>query len=80
MKKLIIGLVLICSFLFISSVHADTPIFKMHKIGKVPARFSYSEAAETHIPVVLDYDNDGDEDIFVIDKYGIMYIMENLLK
>ena len=74
MKKLL----LILCFLFIcSTAHAQDPKFKVHVIkDNKLAGVNYS----INYPVVIDYDNDGDDDILIMSKEGTLYFLENLTR
>jgi hypothetical protein len=77
MNKLILKLVLISTLLvFTVSANAATPKFRVHILKDLVPGFNYS----INYPVVIDYDNDGDQDIVVITKEGTIYFLENLLK
>jgi len=77
MKKLIIILLLICTFsLITASSYAATPKFKVHILKDLAPGVNYS----INYPVILDYDNDGDQDVLIITKEGVIYFLENLLK
>ena len=72
MKKLL----LVLCFLFIcSAAYAKEPKFKVHVI-----KDSKMEGVNYSInyPVVIDYDNDGDQDVLVMAKDGTLYFLENL--
>lgn len=76
MKRLITILMFISSLLiFTVSSYAAVPKFKLHIINLNNPGVNYS----INYPVVIDYDNDGDEDILIISKEGILYFFENLL-
>ena len=72
MKKLL----LVLCFLFACSIaYAKEPKFKVHVIHDSKMEgFNYS----INYPVVIDYDNDGDQDILVLAKDGTLYFLENL--
>lgn len=75
-KKLITILVLISSLLVLPvSVSAAKPKFRVHVLKDLIPGFNYS----INYPVVIDYDNDGDQDILIINKEGTVYFLENLL-
>ncbi len=75
-KRLITNLVLISILLVVPlSAHAQPPKFKLHIIKDMIIGVNYS----INYPVVIDYDNDGDQDILIMAKEGTLYFLENLL-
>ena len=73
MKKLL----LVLCFLFIySTAHAQDPKFKVHII-KDPKLVGVNYSI--NYPVVIDFDNDGDDDILIMSKEGTLYFLENLI-
>ena len=69
-------ILLILYFLFIcTTVYAQPPKFKLHIIKDMNVGVNYS----INYPVVIDYDNDGDQDILIMSKEGTLYFLENLL-
>jgi hypothetical protein len=76
MKKLITILLLISTLLvFPVSIYAATPKFRVHILPNLAPGCNYS----INTPVIMDYDNDGDQDVILVTKEGIVYILENLL-
>lgn len=76
MKKLFSTLLLICTLLVITnSAWAAIPKFKLHILTNLAPGFNYS----INYPIVIDYDGDGDNDIVIITKEGVIYFLENLL-
>jgi len=76
MKKSIIVLLLIINILLFNSIsYALEPKFRVHILKDIAPGFNYS----INYPVVIDYDNDGDQDVLVISKEGCIYFLENLL-
>jgi hypothetical protein len=75
MKKLIIGLLISILLVFPVSIYAATPKFKVHILNNLAPGCNYS----INTPVVIDYDNDGDSDIILVTKEGVIYFLENLL-
>ena len=74
MKKLIIGLLISILLVFPVSVTAATPKFKVHVLKDLAPGCNYS----INTPVVIDYDNDGDSDVILVTKEGVIYFLENL--
>lgn len=75
MKRLIISLLIIV-FIGITQIGlAATPKFKLHILKGLTPGVNYS----INYPVVIDYDNDGDMDVLIISKEGVIYFLENLL-
>jgi hypothetical protein len=75
MKKLITILVFISTLLvFPVIVNAAIPKFRVHVLTNLAPGCNYS----INTPVVIDYDNDGDSDIILITKEGVVYFLENL--
>jgi hypothetical protein len=75
MKKLIIGLLISILLVFPVSVTAATPKFRVHVLKNLAPGCNYS----INTPVIIDYDNDGDSDVILISKEGVIYFLENLL-
>jgi hypothetical protein len=76
MKKLITKLVLISILLvFPSYTNAAVPKFRVHVLKNLAPGVNYS----INYPIVIDYDNDGDQDVLIITKEGTIYFLENLL-
>lgn len=61
----------------ISISFAEKPIFEIHNLGSVTMN---SIGGNTRVPVVLDYDNDGDIDVLIVDKHGTVFVLENKIK
>jgi hypothetical protein len=77
MKKLITILLLICTFSLITSLsYAATPKFRLHVLKNLAPGCNYS----INTPVIIDYDLDGDPDVILITKEGVIYFLENLLR
>lgn len=77
MKKLITILVFISSLVVLPiTISAATPNFRVHILKDLAPGVNYS----INTPVVIDFDNDGDQDLIMISKEGIIYFLENLLK
>jgi hypothetical protein len=75
MKKLITILLLICTFsLITASSYAAIPKFRVHVLTDLAPGINYS----INYPVIIDYDNDGDQDVLIINKEGVIYLLENL--
>jgi hypothetical protein len=75
MKKLITILLLIIIFLGITnSAFAKTPQFRLHVIKNLAPGCNYS----INTPVVFDYDSDGDLDVLVITREGVLFFLENI--
>jgi hypothetical protein len=73
MKRVVLAIL----FLLFSSVcYALAPNFVMHKLD---IDVCGGCASETHIPVVIDYDKDGDMDILIVNRNGEVYVLENKL-
>lgn len=76
MKKLITVLLIIFILLsFPQLINAGIPKFKLHILKNLAPGVNYS----INYPVVIDFDNDGDQDILIINKEGIIFLLENLL-
>lgn len=73
MKRLII-ITLLITMLGITTAFAAVPKFKLHKLDNLAPGCNYS----INTPVIMDYDNDGDQDILLITKEGVIYLLENL--
>jgi hypothetical protein len=75
-KKLTTILVLISSLLVLPvSINAAKPKFRVHILKDLAPGVNYA----INYPVVIDYDNDGDQDVLIISKEGVIYFLENLL-
>lgn len=61
-------------FVFSSVCYADAPKFVLHRLN---IDIDKGCAGETHIPVVIDYDKDGDMDILVVNRNGEVFVLEN---
>lgn len=72
MKKLILSLVF--TLIIITHAHAAVPKFKVHVLKDLAPGCNYS----INTPVVIDYDNDGDQDVILVTKEGVIYLLENL--
>lgn len=77
MVKKIINILL--SVIFILSItctlYAKEPKFKLHIIhieGQETLNYS------VNMPVVFDYDGDGDQDIVILGKNSVLYVWENI--
>ena len=70
-KKIVLGIVM---FIFVFTLFAAEPKFRLHIIKNLAPGFNYS----INTPIVIDYDGDSDMDILIISKEGIMYFFENL--
>ena len=74
MRKLIPILVFISILLVFTISYAAVPQFKVHILKNLAPGVNYS----INYPVVIDYDGDGDQDVLIITKEGILYFLENL--
>jgi len=74
MKKL---LLMVLWFIFVLTIAANAaePKFQVHVIKNLSPGVNYS----INTPVIIDYDNDGDQDIVMITKEETIYFLENLL-
>jgi len=68
-------LLVLCFLLICSTAYAKEPKFKVHVI-KDPKMEGVNYSI--NYPVVIDYDNDGDQDVLVMAKDGTLYFLENL--
>ena len=75
MKKIIL-LILWFIFVFTIAANAAVPKFKVHVLKDLAPGCNYS----INTPVVIDYDMDGDPDVILVTKEGVVYLLENLLK
>jgi hypothetical protein len=75
MKKIIL-LVLWFILIFTIAANAAVPKFKVHVLKDLAPGCNYS----INTPVVIDYDMDGDQDVILVTKEGVIYLLENLLK
>jgi len=75
MKKLIVGLLVSILLVLPVSLSAATPKFRVHILKNLAPGVNYS----INTPVIFDYDGDGDLDVLLITKEGVMYFLENLL-
>jgi hypothetical protein len=76
MKKLLtIMLLLFVNLVLTTSLYAAEPKFKLHILKNLSPGFNYS----INYPTVIDYDGDGDQDILIISKEGVICFLENLL-
>jgi hypothetical protein len=75
MKILITILFLISSLVVFPLLgYSAEPQYKAHKIEGVAPGSNYS----INYPVINDFDNDGDDDLIIITKEGIIYVLENI--
>lgn len=74
MKKIIL-LTLWFLFGFTIAANAAEPKFRVHRLDNLAPGVNYS----INYPVVTDYDNDGDQDVIMVSKEGVIYFLENLL-
>jgi len=74
--KKIILLILWFIFVFTIAANAAVPKFKVHVLKDLAPGCNYS----INTPVVIDYDMDGDPDVILVTKEGVVYLLENLLK
>lgn len=75
MKKLIASILLLTTILvFASQGYAAQPKFKVHVLKNLAPGINYA----INTPVVFDYDMDGDLDVLMLSKEGVMYFLENL--
>ena len=74
MKKVFL-LVLWFLFVFTITANAAVPNFKVHVLKNLAPGCNYS----INTPVIIDYDNDGDQDVILVTKEGVVYFLENLL-
>jgi hypothetical protein len=76
MKKIILIIFLISILLVLPLFsYAAKPKFKLHILKDLAPGVNYA----INYPVAIDYDNDGDQDILIINKEGTVYFLENLL-
>jgi hypothetical protein len=75
MKRIIL-LILWFIFVFTIAANAAVPKFKVHVLKDLAPGCNYS----INTPVVIDYDMDGDPDVILVTKEGVVYLLENLLK
>jgi len=73
MKKILITLFIILGIT--SYCYSAVPNFKVHVLKNLAPGCNYS----INTPVVIDYDNDGDQDVILITKEGVIYFLENLM-
>jgi hypothetical protein len=76
MKKILFGL--FC-FFFVTNCYADTPQFKKH-VMNIDTSVNNNFCGETYVPISIDYDNDGDMDVLIVERCGQVIILENMLK
>jgi hypothetical protein len=62
-------------FVFTIAADAAVPKFKVHVLKNLAPGCNYS----INTPVVIDYDMDGDPDVILVTKEGVIYLLENLL-
>jgi hypothetical protein len=72
MKKILITLLFILGIT--SYCYSAEPKFKVHRLENLAPGCNYS----INTPVVIDYDNDGDQDVILVTKEGVIYLLENL--
>lgn len=72
MKKILITLLLILGIT--SYCYSAEPKFQVHVLKNLAPGCNYS----INTPVVIDYDNDGDSDVILVSKEGVVYFLENL--
>jgi len=75
MKKIIL-LVLWFIFVFTIAANAAVTKFKVHVLKDLAPGCNYS----INTPVIIDYDMDGDPDVILVTKEGVIYLLENLLR
>ena len=73
MKKTIL-IVLWFIFVLTIAANAAVPKFKVPVLRDLAPGCNYS----INTPVVIDYDGDGDQDVILVTKEGVVYILENL--
>jgi len=75
MKKFISIIIILTNLLvFASQGYTAQPKFNVHVLKNLAPGINYA----INTPVVFDYDMDGDLDVLMLSKEGVMYFLENL--